>query len=144
MPTYVGTPEEYRMLGKHQPFDLTAAQLEIMNIVWERGEVSVADVWDVLFERRGVARNTAQTMLSRLAERGLLVYRQHNTGGFRYSAAVSQEDVQRRLVQNMVDAAFGGSVEGLVMQLLDGGGVKPQELAKIHDMILRSKKGKKP
>ena len=51
---------------------LSEAQLEIMNVVWDRGEVTVAQVWKILSTRRKVARNTVQTMLARLEEKGWL------------------------------------------------------------------------
>jgi len=37
---------------------LSEAQLEIMQLVWDGGEVTVTDVWNVLTRRRAVARNT--------------------------------------------------------------------------------------
>src|SRR5437763_534664 len=49
---------------------LSAAQLEIMNVVWGRGEATVAEVWRALSARRKVARNTVLTMLARLEEEG--------------------------------------------------------------------------
>ena len=42
-----------------------------MNVVWERGDVTVADVWKALSDHRKVARNTVLTMLTRLEEKGL-------------------------------------------------------------------------
>ena len=49
---------------------LSEAQLEIMNLVWDHGEVTVVDVWKALTLRRKVARNTIQTMIARLEEKG--------------------------------------------------------------------------
>src|SRR2546423_525410 len=56
-------------MAKRKPEALPAlseAQLEIMQLVWERGEVTVTDVWSVLAQRRGVARNTVLTLMDRL------------------------------------------------------------------------------
>jgi len=46
-----------------------------MNLFWEQGELGVAQVWKLLSTRRKVARNTVQTMLTRLVERGWLLAR---------------------------------------------------------------------
>ena len=51
---------------------LSEAQLEIMNGVWDHGEVTVAEVGKVLAGRRSVARNTVQTVLTRLEDKGWL------------------------------------------------------------------------
>ena len=59
------------MATHRKPPPLSAAQLEVMNVVWDRGEAGVAEIWQELSKRRGgdapVARNTVQTTLSRLA-----------------------------------------------------------------------------
>ena len=46
-----------------------------MNLFWDGGELGVAQVWKLLRERRPVARNTVQTTLTRLAEKGWLAVR---------------------------------------------------------------------
>ena len=57
-------------MKKGQPRSLSKAQLEVMNIVWERGEVTITEVWQALGERRKIARATAQTVMTRLEEKG--------------------------------------------------------------------------
>ena len=44
--------------GERSP--LSEAQLEIMNLVWDRGEVTVAEVWKALAARRKLARNRSR------------------------------------------------------------------------------------
>ena len=47
-----------------------------MEVVWEHGEVTVTQVRDELAQERDVARNTIQTMIVRLEERGWLKHRE--------------------------------------------------------------------
>ena len=54
---------------------LSEAQTEIMNVVWERGETTLSQVCAALAERHDLARNTVQTQLTRLTEKGWLLYR---------------------------------------------------------------------
>jgi predicted transcriptional regulator len=71
---------------------LSEAQMEIMNVVWEKGGATVSAAWKSLATRRPVARNTVQTMMVRLAEKGWL--RCSSEGhAFRYQAAKPREDV---------------------------------------------------
>src|SRR5438105_3046918 len=51
---------------------LSEAQLEIMDCVWQGGEVTVTDVWNVLAGRRPLARNTVLTLMDRLEKTGWL------------------------------------------------------------------------
>src|SRR5436305_1271192 len=122
---------------------LSEAQLEIMNLVWDRGEVTVAEVWKALAARRKVARNTVQTMMVRLEEKGWLTS-QTEEHAFRYRAAVPREAVQGMMVRRLLDSAFGGSAEGLVMALLDGRGISKAEADRVRAMIQGAEKKRKP
>jgi predicted transcriptional regulator len=114
--------------------DLSPAQLQIMNIVWDRGEVGVAEIWQELSRTRAVARNTVQTMVSRLADKRWLKHRQEGNA-FYYTAAQPRKRVLGRLVSRLVDAAFGGSASGLVLTLLDDSKLSPDEARRIRRMI---------
>ena len=69
---------------------ISDAQREIMNIVWDQGEVGVAEVWRILSARRPLARNTILTLITRLVDKGWLTTRQVGNA-FRYTAAWPRE-----------------------------------------------------
>jgi BlaI family transcriptional regulator, penicillinase repressor len=124
-------------MSQGMPPPLSEAQLEIMNVVWERGEATVAEVWKALAGRRRVARNTVQTLMARLEEKGWLLC-QAEGHAFRYRAAAPREATLGALVRKLVDTAFAGSAEGLVVALLDGRGVSKDEAERIRAMIDRA------
>lgn len=113
---------------------LSDAQLEIMNIVWEQGEVSVGDVLDRLCEQRSVTRNTIQTMMTRLGEKGWLTHRKEGRA-FLFKASVARDSTLRVLVDRFVDTAFRGSAEGLVLAMLEGRGLSDEEAVRIRKLI---------
>jgi predicted transcriptional regulator len=118
---------------------LSEGQLEIMNIVWEQGEVTLGQVWKALSVRRNVARNTVQTLLMRLVEKGWLHSRAEGKV-FHYSSAYPRETTLRGIVQRLVDAAFQGSTEGLVMTLLEDQEISNEEADRIRAMIDRAER----
>lgn len=120
---------------------LSETQLEIMNVVCDHEECSVADVWKVLNDRRGVARNTVHTLIVRLEEKRWLTHRVEGNA-FIYAAAVSREEAQQRCVQRIIETVFDGSAEGLVLTLLNGGIVSKAEAERIRDMIATAKRRK--
>ena len=130
------------MAPEHSRPPLSEAQFEIMHVVWDRGEVTVADVWKAVASRRKVSRNTVLTMLTRLEEKGWLS-RDEEGHAFRYRATVPREVTLGTMIGRLVDTAFGGSAEGLVMALLHGRGVSREEARRIRAMISRAE-GKKP
>lgn len=75
---------------------------EIMEVVWDLGEVTVRDVHGVLKERRGIAYTTVMTTLSRLADKGF-VARRESQPAHRYSASLSREEYARSTVKSVVD-----------------------------------------
>jgi BlaI family transcriptional regulator, penicillinase repressor len=117
-----------------QPPPLSEAQLEIMNIVWDRGEVTVGEIWHELASRRPVARNTVQTLVSRLEEKGWLAH-SGEAAVFRYRALHPRKATLRHLLRRLVDTAFGGSTEGLVMTLLDEQPLTPEEAQRIRALV---------
>lgn len=117
---------------------LSEAQLEIMHVVWEHGECSVATVWKTLHERRGISRNTVHTLIVRLEEKGWLAHSEP-ASGFLYRATVSRQEAQRGTVERMVQTVFGGSAEGLVLALLEGGTLSKSEAVRIRQLITKAK-----
>jgi BlaI family transcriptional regulator, penicillinase repressor len=117
--------------------NLSEAQREIMNIVWDNKEVGVAEVWRILSARRTVARNTVLTLITRLVDKGWLQSRRVGNA-FRYTAALPREKSQAEEIRRLVDAVFDGSAEGLVMSLLEGGELSPEQSERIRAMILKA------
>lgn len=122
--------------------ELTPAQGEIMEIVWERGEVSASEVRRVLARTRKVARNTVRTLLERMEEKGWITHREDGRT-FLYSAAQPRQVTIGQKVQQVVETVCGGSAEALVTALLDYRGLDPQELERIRRMLAQARATKK-
>jgi len=118
---------------------LSEAQFEVMNIVWELGECTVADVLDRLSQNRDLARNTVQTMLSRLDEKGWLRHRELR-GKFLYAATFSRQEVQQEYLDGVVNSVFNGSAEGLLLTLLQNRSLSRDEAARIRKIIQEAEK----
>jgi predicted transcriptional regulator len=75
---------------------------EVMNAVWDLGEVTVRDVHDTLSSKRSIAYTTAMTTLGRLADKGFLE-RIEAQPAHRYKPLVSREQYAASTVKNVVD-----------------------------------------
>jgi predicted transcriptional regulator len=115
------------------PSPLTDAQREIMQVVWERGEATVSEVRDALASRN-LARNTIQTMMVRLEEKGWLKHREEGRR-FLYSARVPQRTSLGAKVVQLVDHLFAGSPEDMVSALVEYRGLTKEEAMRIRAMI---------
>ena len=121
-------------MAKAESSPLTVAQREIMEIVWERGEVTVSEVRNALAARRELARNTVQTMIVRLEEKGWLKHREERRT-FVYSANRPRSVSLGAKVAQMVDRLFAGSPEEMVTALIEYRGLLPDEAERIRGMI---------
>jgi BlaI family transcriptional regulator, penicillinase repressor len=118
--------------------ELTPAQGEIMDIVWERGEVSASEVRRVLSQTREVARNTVRTLLERMEEKGWISHREEGRT-FLYSATQPRQATIGRKVQEVIETVCGGSAEALVTALLDYRGLSSCELERIRRMLAQAR-----
>lgn len=121
-------------MAKADTSPLTEAQREIMEIVWDRGEVTVSEVREALANRRDLARNTVQTMIVRLEEKGWLRHREENRT-FIYSANRPRTVSLGAKVAQMVDRLFAGSPEEMVTALIEYRGLSSDEAERIRKMI---------
>jgi len=121
-------------MAKESISPLTDAQREIMEVVWERGEVTVSEVRDALAQRRSLARNTVHTMIVRLEDKGWLKHRNQGRT-FVYSANRPRKASLGAKVAQMVDRLFAGSPEEMVTALIEYRGLTADEAEQIRKMI---------
>ena len=105
---------------KLEAWELTPAQMEILEIVWDRGSATVGELHETLASRRPVARNTVLTMMNRLVAKGRLSRRPEGSL-FRYYATATRKRTLRTLAARFVDGIFGGRADELVLTLLQSG-----------------------
>lgn len=86
----------------------TPSELEILNVLWSRGPSTVREVNDVLRERRDTDYTTTLKFLQNMTEKGL-VARDDSARAHQYRAVLDEEKERRRLVDDLMDRAFGGT-----------------------------------
>ncbi len=119
--------------------NLTPAQHEIMEVVWERGKAgaTVVEIWREIAATRPVIRTTVLNLVDRLEKRGWLVRRQ--TGGvYHYAASMSRDKTAVRLAGEFVDDFFGGSATNLVMSLLGSKRLTPGDIERLRRLLKSS------
>ncbi len=118
-------------------------EAEVMSVVWERGRATVQDVKDALEPRRSLAYTTIMTVMSRLAEKGML-NRQKDGRAFYYTPLVSQEKVANSLLQALIRRLYDGAAGQAIAQLLETeDGVDDKELERLEQLIRSKREAKK-
>lgn len=123
--------------------DLSDLQLDVVRVLWKRGEASAAEVQASLDADRGLALTTVSTILTRLEKRGVVT---HRTEGrlFVYRAVVTEADVQSSMLGSLMHAVFKGDPTQLVSQLLSARDLSSGDLERIRVMVdeARTHRGK--
>jgi BlaI family penicillinase repressor len=109
-------------------------QLAVLKVLWDRGQVTIADVQQALGRNSRLAYVTIATVLRRLEARGLVRHKQEGRK-FIYRAAAAEEVVTRNLTARLLDHVFAGSVPALVNHLLSEHEVDERELVELERII---------
>jgi predicted transcriptional regulator len=112
----------------------TASELEILQVIWQRGPSTVREVYRILAEDRDVGYSTVLKFMQIMTEKGTLV-RDESVRPQVYSAAKPQQHVQKGIVRDLIARAFGGSPVTLVMQALSDGKANADERQQIRELL---------
>lgn len=112
----------------------TESELEILQVLWEKGEATVREVHEALAPIKDSGYTTTLKLMQIMFEKGL-VKRDDSSKTHIYVANVSRESTQKQMVGKMVNALFGGSSTQLVMQALGNANPSKDELDEIQKML---------
>lgn len=112
----------------------TDLELEILKVIWERGAATVREVFEDLSAKRKIAYTTVLTMMGVLEHKGHLK-KKAGERAYVYRPAAPQDQVVQGMVDEFVDRVFGGSTKPLLMHLVGGRDIDPEEIAEIEKVL---------
>ena len=114
----------------------TNSELEILQILWRKGESTVREVNEELSKEREaeVGYTTTLKLMQIMHEKGL-VERDTSNRTHKYKALISQQDTSQGILQAMIDTVFNGSAAQLVMQALSNKSSSKEEIRKIKEYL---------
>lgn len=119
----------------------TDAELEILNVLWQRGASTVRDVQqEIVKSRPAMGYTTVLKLMQIMAEKNL-VRRDESQRAHVYEARLAQEQTQRQLIGDLLERAFDGSATKLVMQALSTKKASAEELSTIREMLDEFERG---
>lgn len=117
----------------------TDQELEILKLVWQRGQATVREVYQDLLKQRKIAYTTVLTMMGILERKGHL----KKTAGERayvYSSVQPQSKVVEGMVKEFVKRVFNGSPKPLLVHLVGDRELSPSELDEIENLVRNRRK----
>lgn len=119
---------------KNKPSQPTEAELEILQVLWQKGATTVRQVNEILNERREVGYTTTLKLMQLMVGKGLAL-RDTSQRTHIYTAAVEEGQMQQSLVKKFVKNAFRGSAMKLMQSVLGDSKMSAEELAELRQLI---------
>jgi predicted transcriptional regulator len=117
----------------------TTAELEILNILWNKEPLTVKEIHEKLCKTKDVGYTTALKIMQNMTRKGFL-RREPNGKSHLYYSVYSQDETQMNLLDRLIDTAFGGSASKMVMQILGNKKASGKELDEIKYIIKQIEK----
>ena len=124
-------PATRRQVGSSR---LTAPQLALLKVLWERSEATVAEMQRALHAERPLAASTIATLLSRLEKRGIVAYRIEGRQ-YVYRAVLNERDAREHALVEVTKGLFEGDIATMVSQLLSSHELRPGDLARVKALV---------
>lgn len=121
----------------------TEAELELLQILWERGRSTVREIYEALRGDKDTGYTTTLKILQKMTDKGL-VKRDETNRTHIYEPVLRAEQTQRQLVRDLLHRAFAGSPGQLVVQALSEKNASPEELAEIRRLLDRMENKTQP
>ncbi|MGD9157335.1 MAG: BlaI/MecI/CopY family transcriptional regulator [Desulfobacteraceae bacterium] len=109
-------------------------EMQIMNVVWEKGKATVHEVKEALGKGRKPAYSTILTMMRKIEAKG---YLEHDVDDrtYVYRPTISQDTARRSILGDIMDRLFAGSPTLLLNSLVEQNQVNDKELAQLKKLI---------
>jgi len=114
----------------------TEAELELLQILWEKEPATVREIFNALNQERVSGYTTVLKLLQIMTAKGLVVRDEANRAHV-YRAAIGQEEMQSRMLRELSVRLFSGSAAQLALHALEMEPASRIELEEIRALIER-------
>lgn len=112
----------------------TEFELTVLRVLWKRGPSTVREIHEALGAKK--AYTTVLSIMQIMTEKGFIVPNKARQA-FVYSITAPAQQIQKQLVTDLIDRAFGGAAQELVMQALSSSPASKEDLKKIKKLITK-------
>lgn len=119
--------------------NISDAEWEVMNVLWESSPRTASEVADQLCERMQWHPKTVKTLLARLVKKGAIRFRAEGNR-YSYRPAVSREKFVRVESRSFLDRVFGGQATPMLVHFVENGDLSDDDLASLREILERSGK----
>ncbi|MCG8653893.1 MAG: BlaI/MecI/CopY family transcriptional regulator [Pirellulales bacterium] len=112
----------------------TEVELQILRVLWQNGPSTVRQVHNALKDQRETGYSTTLKMMQVMNEKGLLTKNEKHRPQT-YRPTVSETQTQTRLVDDLIQRAFQGAIDQLVLRAVSSKHLSEQERAQVKELL---------
>lgn len=117
--------------------NLTNAEWNVMECLWEKEPRSSREIIDALRERIGWTKSTTLTMLKRMTEKGLIDC--ENSQKLRmYSPCIDRENAVKKETENFLNRVYKGSVSLMISAMAQKQELSEDEIQELYEILKQS------
>jgi len=117
---------------------ITAAEWEVMNVLWEHAPGTASDVAEALREKTDWSPKTVKTLLSRLVRKGVLRYRTEGNR-YLYTPAIPRHRYIREESASFVERVFGGDATPALVHFVKSARLTKEEIDELRRLLAEKK-----
>ena len=121
-------------MATHTAAKPTASELEILQVLWERGPSTVREVHEVLSEKRPIGYTSVLKLMQIMTTKGT-VKRNEQQRAHVYEAVQPAEKTKRQLALDVLQRVFNGSASDMMMHALAGRKASKQEIEEMRRLL---------
>jgi predicted transcriptional regulator len=123
-------------LARKKSLNLTEGEQRLMEVLWDKGPATVAEVAEALPKTLGLAYNTVLTTLRILDEKGYVRHTKPKDGrAFLYTPIVTRQQASKSALRTLLSRFFSNSPEALVLNLLEDEKLTTKERERIRRLL---------
>lgn len=116
----------------HMKVKLFDSELKVMELLWQKGELTAKELSVLLKEEIGWNKNTTYTVIKKCIEKGAVERTEPN---FLCKALISKKQVQEQETKEFINKLYDGSVNLLFASLLDKKKLSKEEIDNLKKMV---------
>lgn len=124
----------HKSRAAERPDRISEAEHAVMEVLWDRGTASAAEVCDVVCEARDWSLATVKTLLSRLVQKHAIETRPDGRR-YLYTPLIARADYVGGESRRLVDRLFGGKAASLVAHLAQSEALTDADLSEIEALL---------
>lgn len=113
---------------------LSSNDYEIMNIIWDEGEVTALEISSRLGRKKGWKKPTVYTLIDRLVKKGAV---ERCDPDYVCKALINKEEVRKSETAGLLDRLYNGSAKLLISGFIKDKKLSPEELDELRRLIDR-------